>query len=331
MEPKNKIKKFFILIIIITLSLLSLELMLRFFGYTNWTYKKEDHSNINKIDTTKGWIAKKGSHLVIASKKYMEKTRINILEDGNRFTGVSSKKKEKIIIIGGSFTQGWGVNDHETYSFKLQSKLKDYEVINFGQSGYGTVQSYLLLKEVFNKYNNIKLVFYGFIDHHEYRNVARGEWLETLLKYSGGKNNLIPKVPYAILDSENNIIIKDPISYTQLPLREISALVTTIEKIYMKATTKKRKKIQKDVVDKISIEMNNIAESKKAKFIFVNLKSNLEEHKMFFLKNKISFVDCNLNLNKDLLVKGDYHPNEKAHSFYSKCILEYIDKNKLLF
>lgn len=330
MDLRNKIKKFFVLITIISLSILSLELMLRFFGYTPWKYIN-DRTFINKPDATKGWIAKEGSYEVIASKEYMEKTTINILEEGNRFTGLDSKKKEKIIIIGGSFTQGWGVNDNETYSFNLQAQIKNYEILNFGQSGYGTVQSYLLLKEIFNKYDNIKLVLYGFIDHHEYRNVARAEWLEILLKFSSKNNKVKPKIPYAILNSENKIIIKDPISYIQLPLREFSALVNVIEKIYMKVITKSRKKIQKDLVDKLSLEINNITESKKAKFIFVNLKSNIEEHKIFFLKNKINFVDCDLNLNNDLLVKGDYHPNQKAHNFYSSCILEYINKNKLLF
>lgn len=330
MNLRNKINKIFVLFIILTLSIISLEVMLRFFGYTPWKYI-DDRTGINKSDDTKGWIAKEGSHEIIASKEYMEKTIMNILKEGNRFTGLHSKKKEKIIIIGGSFTQGWGVNDNETYSFNLQTKLKNYEIANFGQSGYGTVQSYLLLKEIFNKYDNIKLVLYGFIDHHEYRNVARAEWLETLLKFSGKNNKLKPKIPYANLDLENKIIIKDPISYIKLPLREFSALVTVIEKIYMKKITKSRKKIQKDLVDKLSLEIKNITEAKKAKFIFVNLKSNIEEHKIFFLKNKINFVDCNLSLNNDLLIKGDYHPNGKAHSFYSECILEYINKNKLLF
>ena len=252
MNLRNKINKFFVLFIILTLSIISLEVMLRFFGYTPWKYI-DDRTGINKSDDTKGWIAKEGSHEIIASKEYMEKTTINILEEGNRFTGLDSKKKEKIIIIGGSFTQGWGVNDNETYSFNLQTELKNYEIANFGQSGYGTVQSYLLLKEILNKYDNIKLVLYGFIDHHEYRNVARAEWLETLLKFSGKNNKLKPKIPYAILDLENKITIKDPISYIKLPLREFSALVTVIEKIYMKKITKSRKKIQKDLVNKLSL------------------------------------------------------------------------------
>ena len=40
---------------------------------------------------------------------------IKILEEGDRYTGKNKHNLNKILIIGGSFTQGWGVNDDETF------------------------------------------------------------------------------------------------------------------------------------------------------------------------------------------------------------------------
>ena len=52
---------------------------------------------------------------------------------------------------------------------------------------------------------------------------------------------------------------------------------------------------------------------------------------LHILKNNINFVDCNLSLTNKFLVKGDYHPNAKAHDYYGKCISDLIIKKKLLF
>ena len=127
------------------------------------------------------------------------------------------------------------------FSYKLQKKLANYKIKNYGQGGYGGVQSLLLLDEVLKKNNNTKLVIYGYIDHHEYRNVARGSWLRLLLRYSSTGHKNSPKVPYAILSRNGSLLIKEPTGYLKLPLREKSALVTLTENLD-EITYKKRKK-----------------------------------------------------------------------------------------
>ena len=51
-------------------------------------------------------------------------------------------------------------------------------------------------------------------------------------KLGAHKNS--PKVPYAILSKNGSLVIKEPIGYLKLPLREKSALVTLTEKTLMK-------------------------------------------------------------------------------------------------
>ena len=55
------------------------------------------------------------------------------------------------MVIGGSFSLGWGVNDEDTFSSKLQKKYTNFKVYNFGQGGYGSVQSLLLLERTNTK------------------------------------------------------------------------------------------------------------------------------------------------------------------------------------
>tara|TARA_B100000959_G_scaffold279359_1_gene339378 strand:+ start:3566 stop:4558 length:993 start_codon:yes stop_codon:yes gene_type:complete len=322
-------KKLSLILISFVFSLILVEFFLRILGFTPWTYIPSKNQKMFDFDQNIGWKSKEGVYDIIASEEYKIKKVLTVLNNGNRYSGEGSGDQQ-IIIVGGSFTQGWGVNDNETFSYKLQKKLKNFNVKNYGQSGYSGVQSYLLLKELLQESKNPRLVIYAFIDHHEYRNVARGEWLEMLLKYSKTGHANSPKVPFATLNKKNELVFHEPSGYLQLPLREQLSFVPIIEKTIMKHTAKKRKKQQKEVARQVFLEMKNISKEFNSKFLMVNLKSNIIEYESFFKKNNISFVDCNLSLTENYLIKGDYHPNNKAHTIYSKCINDYINKEKLL-
>ena len=324
-------KKLSLILISLVFSLIIVELLLRILGFNPWKYVSSQNQKIFDYDQKIGWKSKQGVYDVIASDEFKIKTILTILDDKSRYTGNNLSDK-KILIVGGSFTQGWGVNDNETFAYKLQNEFTNFKIKNYGQSGYSGVQSYLLLKELLDSENKIKLVIYGFIDHHEYRNVARGEWLELLLKYSKNGHSNSTKIPYATVNKNKDLIFNDPLGYLQLPFREELSLIPLIEITIMKYSTKRRKKIQKEVARQIFLKMNNLSKQNNSQFIVLNLHSNIKEYESFFKKNDINFVDCNLFLNKNYLIKGDYHPNGKAHSVYSNCINSYINsKNLLLF
>lgn len=324
-------KNFFLIVISVVFTILLTEAILRIFGYKPWKFQEVSNIGIYQNDENKGWISKKGVYKLPSPTNHSIYSLITILEDGSRLSGEYSDDLNKIIFIGGSFTQGWGVDDNETYAYKVQQKLKNYKVKNYGQGGYGGVQSFLLLNDIIGKNLNTKLIIYGFIDHHEYRNVARSSWLEILLKYSNSSHQQTPQVPYATILNNGNLDIKKPITYLKLPLRERLVVINLIEKTYMKLITKKRKSIQKQVVNKIALKMKEISISNDAEFVFLNLKSDFREYVEFFEREKINYIDCNLNLTNDYLIENDYHPNEKAHTFYSNCIINNLKNKNLLF
>tara|TARA_Y100000590_G_C15578242_1_gene961322 strand:+ start:129 stop:1130 length:1002 start_codon:yes stop_codon:yes gene_type:complete len=325
-------KKIITLFVATIISIVIAEVVLRIFGNKPWENIPSKDPEIYKSDSKLGWLAKKGNYIISPAHELGEEFSLNIEEDGQRNTDQNNEKyNNEILIVGGSFTQGWGVSDEDTFSSKLQKKYEDFKVYNFGQGGYGSLQSLLLLEKQIQKIKDPKLVIYGFIEHHEYRNVARGAWLRVLAKYSRRGH---VSTPYASIGKNDELLIHSPISYINLPFREISSMITLIEKVYMKLVTKQRKKQQQIVTKKIVLQMKEVSNKFDSKFVLVMLDWNnpftKDNYENFFKENKIKFVNCAVSLDGDMVILGDYHPSKKAHTHYSDCLFNYIKSEKIL-
>ena len=132
-------------IIIITILL---EVTLRFLGFEPWTYIKQDLNEpiTNQYHSKIGWKPKEGIYIFPPFSKNGKYTKLTILKDGSRFSGkISGDSEVDVLFIGGSFTQGWAVDDQETFPWFFQKKIPNLKVKNYGVGGYGTYQSFLLL------------------------------------------------------------------------------------------------------------------------------------------------------------------------------------------
>ena len=335
-------KKISIILVSLIISLIFVEIFLRAFVIKPWKNISINDPSIFKPDPILGWLAKKGTYEFLPADINGEKFTMSFNDSGNRKNGnFNNNSKNKILIIGGSFAQGWGVNDKETFSFKLQKKYKNYKIYNFGQGGYGTIQSYLLLKDKISNNIKPKLIIYGIIQHHEYRNIAHAGWLKMLAQYS---NRGHVYTPYGSIGKNNKLTIHKPIGYLNLPLREMSSIITLIEKVYMKLSSRdrvyiksksgKKTKQQSSVTKKTILKMKNFSEQSGSDFILVNLdwsgSFKKENYENFFKKNGIKFVNCALPSNEKYILPSDYHPNETAHTYFKDCLADYIDNKKIL-
>ena len=106
---------------------------------------------------------------------YGHKLTINAL--GMRDKEYERKKpagKKRILVLGGSFTWGYGVADGENYTDVLETQLArwngdDYEVLNTGVSGWGTDQEYLFLKnEGFDFEPDLVIAAFNLTEHPVY-------------------------------------------------------------------------------------------------------------------------------------------------------------------
>ena len=68
---------------------------------------------------------------------------------GFRQYGNVESRKPRLLVIGDSFTHATAVSDERTYHAQLKREL-GMEVFAYGAGGYGTLQEYLILDEVFD-------------------------------------------------------------------------------------------------------------------------------------------------------------------------------------
>ncbi len=272
-----------------------------------------------------GWVHKEGSYKFLPWSEYGKITNFNINKDLSRSAENASKNEEKIIFIGGSLTQGWAVDDNENFVSIIQNKTNNYNTINFGVGGYGGYQSLLLLEKII-KFDKLNYVIYGFIKHHEYRNVASGSWVYLLNKFSGRGH---VKIPYADIDKQGNLIRNLPIGKIKIPFSDYSVFLSKIEKKILKMKSQKREKKRFDISKKIILNMKQIVENKNGKFIFLNLNNmseiHLSRYKKFLKTNNIEFFNCPFPVGKEFSVIGEGHPNEKGHFVVAECILKKIE------
>ena len=327
---KNILNYSFLFLLAIFLLIIFLEISLRALGFEPWSNVKHDLNEpiTNQYDSKIGWRPKEGNYIFNPFSKDGKFTNFTILEDGSRITGKTKKKSlDEVLFIGGSFTQGWAVDDQETFTWVLQKKLKDLNIKNHGVGGYGTYQSFLLLEEILKNNNNIKIIVYSYINAHLSRNIGDASWLSNLNKFSK-RGHL--SLPYADLDAYGNLIKNNPTEYIKLPFREHSALVTRLEKKIMRIKFYSKHNNKKNILNKITIEMKNLSEKNGSKFFFVNLdpdKENFSSYNTFFKKNKINFADCGYSpITDDYRVKNDGHPNNKLHKIYAECIYDSVFK-----
>lgn len=320
------LSKFAILLFSSVMSLSVAELALRFKGYRPWTYNQPDRNEptMNEPDPILGWRSKEGSYLVPPYDPSGAETQYSLLASGLRKTSPKQNdtrdSRPKLIVVGCSYTQGWAISDEETYPWKLQNHFTKYEVLNYGNAGYSTYQSLLMLERVLPTAQNPTVVMYGFSDKHEVRNVAAVEWVRKLSMYS--KRGHV-NVPYVSRTAEGVLIRHAPEAYPSFPLRESSSLVALAESAYAELRGKKRTDDMREVTQRLILEMRDLTQRYGVKFVVVFLVVNEEAknyYRKFLAENQISMIDCSHQLTDEMIVKGEGHPNGSMNAVWSACI-----------
>ena len=130
--------------------------------------------NITRLDAEKIYEHKPGIKSILKRQEFATNVKINSY-------GLRDKEYElenpngtiRIAIVGDSFVFGFGIEQNETFVKILEgiinSRLKkNYEVINFGVSGYGTEQEYILIKNDVIKYSpDIIIIAFSLTDLKE--------------------------------------------------------------------------------------------------------------------------------------------------------------------
>ena len=325
---KRSLKKTITVLVSIILALIFSECLLRAVGFKPWSYTSIDANEptMHAPDPVLGWRNKKGNYVVPPYHPSGKSTVITFQDNGQRRTGVDVSNTEgEIVVVGGSFSQGWGIRDSETYAWKLQQEYPSLKVVNYGTGGYGSYQSLLVLEQELPRMTSPKFVLYGFIDHHEVRNVASASWLRILSSYSRRGH---VATPFATVDENNDIVRHLPEGYLSLPFRKSSAVIEVIERAYMRIKTMKRFKQRRIVTEAILLQMDKLSKDYGATFfvVLLNFSYNTKSHYMSFLQqNHIQFIDCDYPLTEDMTVPGEGHPNGEMHALWAQRMSSVLD------
>jgi len=240
--------------------------------------------------------------------------------------------KAKIWIMGCSFTHGWSINDDETYPWLIQEMYKDnYEIINFGCSGYGTIHSLIQIEEALKIIEKPKIIIYTYSSIHDHRNTFLLKRRKSVTRW----NFLGPlSQPYATYNKKEGLQIykADTIEYKGLPFNNYFALINFIEKVYLYFEDKFAN--DHDVSKALILKINEICKKNEIMFILAGIDSyNLSETQEMidFCKSlDIYAVDISVdhNIPGTMNLPHDGHPSPTANKKYAKKLSDYLNSLK---
>jgi len=312
------------------------ELVLRF-----WDYRIKDYWHpyvfqttepmVNQPDPVLGWRPKPGRY-VIRDVRYGNEVTYTFWQDGSRATKPvfsPDASKDRVVFIGCSLTQGWGVSDQETFAWKLQAKHPSLQFRNLGVVGYGTYQSLLLLEDYFRRAGDQpKLVIYGFIDNHQYRNVATLSWLLDLSRQSCRG---IVHIPYCLQGPQGGLQCFPPMTYPRWWGDRQSYLVNFVKDLYLKWSFRNRIAQKAPVTNTLFVRMRDLCLAHHAKLYVVNLHWHAYEkiYRKLLDQDGIENFNCYDEgiMNRFDKKTGDGHPNKEVHTLFTECIEAHIGQD----
>lgn len=240
------------------------------------------------------------------------------------YDGASSHKPE-IWIFGCSFTYGQGLIDAQTYPWVLQERMQEYEVVNFGVAGYGTIHSLIQFREALNKSKAPKVAVLAYAGFHDERNT----FLRVRRKEIAPYNRLGPLIqPYARLDKDGSLrYFQAGVEYTEFPMMRHLALAHFFE-IWWNEIEEKREQSHK-VSEALVMQMARLAQEHDVKFVVASIVD--DKHMVEFARqNGIPSVDISV----DYTARGwenpdDHHPNAIANKEYADKLEAFLRKDFL--
>ncbi len=283
-----------------------------------------DEPTMHEPDAELGWRAKQGQFEVPAFSERGRPTRHTFDHRGARRTAERPPPRTDLLLVGGSYTQGFAVNDRETFAWRLQETFPEIGVENRGTSGYGTLQSLLVLERVYAESDPPRLVLYGMIGHHEIRNVGHPGWLRAL---DANARSGIVLQPHARLGSEGQLVRHAPAGHTAWPGRSTFASIAFLEESFAILRGRPHQAEAEAVTLALIQEMDALVRGRGSRFAVVLLTLTREraaDWRGLLAEAGIDTVDCARPLRRDELVPGEIHPNASAHQRFANCIAPFV-------
>lgn len=218
----------------------------------------------------------------------------------------------KVWIFGCSFTHGWSLNDNETYPWLLQQRFPEYDISNFGVSGYGEIHSLLQFREAL-KSRTPAVVVLAYASFHDERNTFARIRRKAIVPW----NRLGPvQQPYARLDASGNLqFFKADVVFREFPLMRTLAFSHYLEMTYDALEFERTR--SREVSQALIREMAALAASRGVKFLVASIDG--PPMTAFYDSARIPFVDIAVDLKLPANSNKPYdgHPSARANEQYA--------------
>lgn len=266
------------------------------------------------------------------SASFSYKYKIN----GARFSGsVPDSKIGDINLYGCSFSFGLGLNDSNTMAYYIQKHISEYEINNFGVSGYGMFDIYNKIKSTVDSTTKVVIINYAHF---------LSDRLPGSRYYKKMNCSAVDKLNKSVIESKLTLktykyskerILEDTVFYKfyiPLPFQTKSCLINKLDDVYcgyIERKIKKKREISLYIFDQIL----KLCQNNDINLIVTNIDGYSLTHKdLNFIKQvpievldlKVNAYDLEYNLQPD-----DTHPNKFANQKYAQKILAYLKSNVL--
>ena len=279
-----------------------------------------------------GWVNRPGVHLSWDAGN----APMTFWPDGRRATrAVPDAPQEavgQVALIGGSFTQGYGVADEHAFGWLLDARFPGLSVANYGTGGYGTYQSLLLLVQLFRQAEfRPGLVIYGFAAFHGERNVGAYRHVVTLRTQVGER-----LAPPHVLVAHDALNRRAPFYIRGWPLEDRSALVSLVHLSQLRWTLRGREQQIEPVTHRLLVRMDRLTRDRGSRLLVVILEGRPRDREeqapyaRFLREQGIAYADCTHPGYGDdprLRLGGSGHPSPVLHAAWADCIAAWITAN----
>jgi hypothetical protein len=238
-----------------------------------------------------------------------------------------ARAQRQALLVGGSWFQGHGVSDQDTFAWKLGESHRDWRFDNLGTGGYGTLQAAMSAElAVREQRARPDLVVYGFATFHGMRNVSTWAWIDGLRDRSG--HRLIP--PRAAFSEGRVVRLPPGTPLSSWPLERHSALVRTLHEALVARALREREAWVAPITRHLLHGLRVQSERDGARLLVMVIfgGDELAPYLSHMSRRGLDWIDCRHPgdpFAPELRVGGIGHPNGRVHDFWARCLGDALD------
>ena len=233
-----------------------------------------------------------------------------------------AKPRPELWILGCSLTHGWSLNDEDTYPWRVQAALSEFEVVNGGVSGYGTLHQRLLFQELLKQRGKPAMVVVAYGRFHDFRNTYVRVWQKGFAPYNRLPDLVYPFVRQTAAGELSYDVA--PATYAEWPLQRHSALVHWMEQ---QANLAQERRVRSHEVSRALLaNWATLCAKEGIPFVVAGISSDAAPMLEWCRSVGLRSVDISVPLTEpgNTNAPHDGHPSAKANRVYAEKLVAFL-------